>query len=989
MAGGYSPRSPSGRKGDPLCPGLGVHGSKQVGNGHSDKRIQANIQKWLAPIVKMSDCNQSPFLQGKRIDFGSRNKGTASEKCSVNSERFFPWLLGNDFSSCKKSMYRGMEASVQPQNVEQFPRNTSLQDGDPFFHNKCNGSRGLCSISGSEGCLFTHPDSSRIQKVSQIPLQGHQLPVERSSLRPFDLASSFHQSDGRTRRLGQVEGNQSVSIPRRLVIEAQKSTDSCASFNHTSETVSKIGTNTKSSQIGGGTVPEIFIPINLLRHGKRAYFSESEVVPRIKNFNSRTNQQEAGPSNFLAKNSGKTGVGCKTGSFGPITLPKDPDSTKSLLETEFRSPPRLSPYWTDKPGSALVDPGRQCLPGGPPLEGGASVDSDHRCFSRRLGGAHPGFGSLRRMEQSISPHKYSGIVVNKTQFNSISERCGPQDHKTVNRQYFGPCLSQSSRRNSFRGTEQLGDRDPFILQGSQNLSGNSPYSGETEYKGRSVVKKAKTSTIRMVSEQKCSEPSVLPVGNTSGGPICNTGKQGGPNFCISVPRRESAGSRRSVNKMAKRSSLCLPSTSTSSFNIKEISKGGRGNDSNSNCVPKKKLVPGRVVPGSRPSTKVTSLGGPGVSRITKGSPQESSKPRPTRLEVISSSIRDLGVSGAAVDRVSKPQRQSTIIQYESRWKLFVAWCKGRKVDFLNPTIPLILDFLSYLKDNRNLTPQTIQTYRAMLVSTFKFSHPFLVENSLLRDFMRRIWLENPLKRKFFPDWDLKRVLESLKRFPYEPIEKAQLKFITGKLAFLLALASARRRSELHAIQCDDKHIVFTKEKGNTVVYLWTSPGFLAKNQKPSSLPTPMKIPSLEEFSGGDKQEMLLCPVRALKAYLKATKNNPLRKSKEPSRLFLPIKEGKKEISPTTMSSYIVLPINLTYNRFAKDLDIHAHQLRGVAASLAHLRGVSLDMILKAAFWKTPTVFILFYLQDLAAVSEGLNRLGPLVAAQQTLIQKSK
>ena len=205
------------------------------------------------------------------------------------------------------------------------------------------------------------------------------------------------------------------------------------------------------------------------------------------------------------------------------------------------------------------------------------------------------------------------------------------------------------------------------------------------------------------------------------------------------------------------------------------------------------------------------------------------------------------------------------------------------------------------------------------------------------------------------------------------------------MAFLLALATARRRSEIHAIQCDDKHIVFSIENNNTVVRLWTGPGFLSKTQKPNTLPTPMIVPSLEAISGGEKGELLLCPVRALKVYLKATKDHPLRKSKKPSRLFIPFKEGvKTEISTVTMSRYIVMPIVLAYTRFASDLDIHAHQVRGVSASLAHLKGISLNNILNAAFWKTPSVFIMYYLQDLAAVSQGLNRLGPVIAAQQVV-----
>ena len=130
----------------------------------------------------------------------------------------------------------------------------------------------------------------------------------------------------------------------------------------------------------------------------------------------------------------------------------------------------------------MVDPGGQCLQRDTPREGGASADFDHRCFSRKLGGAHPRVKGLQRMGQPIAPHKTLELLSNKTKIDGISEKCGPQDHKTVNRQYFGPCLSQSPRRDSLRGNNRLGDRGTSILQGAQNLSGNSPYSVETEYK---------------------------------------------------------------------------------------------------------------------------------------------------------------------------------------------------------------------------------------------------------------------------------------------------------------------------------------------------------------------------------------------------------------------------------------------------------------------------------------------------------------------------
>ena len=45
-------------------------------------------------------------------------------------------------------------------------------------------------------------------------------------------------------------------------------------------------------------------------------------------------------------------------------------------------------------------------------------------------------------------------------------------------------------------------------------------------------------------------------------------------------------------------------------------------------------------------------------------------------------------------------------------------------------------------------------------------------------------------------WDLGIVLEALSKHPYEPLREASLKHLTLKTVFLLAMASARRCSEL-------------------------------------------------------------------------------------------------------------------------------------------------------------------------------------------------
>ena len=66
--------------------------------------------------------------------------------------------------------------------------------------------------------------------------------------------------------------------------------------------------------------------------------------------------------------------------------------------------------------------------------------------------------------------------------------------------------------------------------------------------------------------------------------------------------------------------------------------------------------------------------------------------------------------------------------------------------------------------------------------------------------------------------------------------------LTQKIAFLLAMATARRVSEIHAFAVVSEHLRFNKLDGS--VLLRTQPGFLAKNQVPSECPDEILVPNL-------------------------------------------------------------------------------------------------------------------------------------------------
>ena len=64
-----------------------------------------------------------------------------------------------------------------------------------------------------------------------------------------------------------------------------------------------------------------------------------------------------------------------------------------------------------------------------------------------------------------------------------------------------------------------------------------------------------------------------------------------------------------------------------------------------------------------------------------------------------------------------------------------------------------------------------------------------------------------------------------------------LRALTLKTVFLLALASGRRRSEIHALSVSDGLLKVSK----TEAVLRTSPGFLAKNKVVGSVAAPISI----------------------------------------------------------------------------------------------------------------------------------------------------
>jgi integrase len=303
------------------------------------------------------------------------------------------------------------------------------------------------------------------------------------------------------------------------------------------------------------------------------------------------------------------------------------------------------------------------------------------------------------------------------------------------------------------------------------------------------------------------------------------------------------------------------------------------------------------------------------------------------------------------------------------------------VDPLKASIPIICDFLLSLF-GRGYEVGTIRGYRCAIASTLKHCGRSIGTNTDVTDLISSLALERPAHQRTVPAWDLALVLKALTEPPFEPLERADMKILSYKTAFLLALATGSRVSELHAI--DEKSIAFSE--GHLEVSFAPAIQFLSKTQKAEDVQralTRISVKSLSAFVDDRmREDRTLCPVRALRFYMNKTKH--VRKGS--TRLFLSFFAPHAEVTKATLSTWIKRTVKLAYrhspgndNAFGQ---IRAHDVRGLATSWAFKNSVPLVDVLRAGSWKNHTTFTNFYLKDLTSIQDGLRSLGTLSVAQQ-------
>ena len=367
------------------------------------------------------------------------------------------------------------------------------------------------------------------------------------------------------------------------------------------------------------------------------------------------------------------------------------------------------------------------------------------------------------------------------------------------------------------------------------------------------------------------------VGRATGRLVCDIRQQTTHQVCIAVSGPQGRVDGHHVGALGQREgpTVCFPAIQDGpSSSAEDRSVTGRQGDSDRSTATGSFMVSGgdvSVPRGSNPAVRWGSKSADSRRPDWRRGDKNSSLPvvKSTRVETLRAILRAKGHSREAAHMMSRSP-DSSLQVYESHWARFVSFCRSKRWHVFRVRSHHFSTYTMHLFRD-GLLPATIISHRTSVASVLRHWVYDSAADPHIKLLIKAFRLERLVQRRIMPKWDLHLVVSSLLKPPFASECDIQgefsddvipLKWQTMKTVFLLALASARRRSYLHALSVSPGRCVFSRgaTQRQLVVSLLPEPGFLAKNQLPSHAPEWISVPGIAHFNPSEVVRML-CPVR--------------------------------------------------------------------------------------------------------------------------------
>ena len=888
--------------------------------------------------------------------------------------------------SCSKTATK-MAPSDRFISVKSPSVDPHVQDGDSGNNKKFPEKRRVALLDRYSRRLPTCTYAPKVLQIPEISDKTRSVSLQISPFRHSYCSPRIHHSSQRGKTSSQSSRDLHAPISRRLASQRSNKRAMLSRYTQTSGSCSEIRLDSEFREVGTQTLSKFDLFGLQIRPQKRqsstfrqetSKTTKSHLLVQAKPLH---NPQKAHGSNRALGLSGEDSPSRKA-----------PYETLSMVPQKLLAIPRIlreqNPNHPRHPETPkVVGIRRKSIKRLSTAPIRASDPDFYRCFKDRVGGPSRSKVHVRELDSKrvSATYQYFRAQSSIPSSKGLSGCLGGQTNTHMYRQLKRGFLHKQTRWNKVleHGSTRLENLLLDKPKGSPDKG--EACSGKPKCDSRLPIQERLYHKNRVEPTPKSLSGDMSNMAHTSSGHVCHIPEQEIAKVHLSCARQQSLADRCTQPILGSPGRICISSNTYPPPGDPEDEHISLHNDPGSPRMARDVMVLGADRASNSTTSKTPSHRKSSKTATLK---QISHKPRTSEPSCLAPKLKDKkspGFSTEVESRIKAPQRPSSRKVYTSRWTLFSKWCDTNKVDIKKPSVAQIADFLLYLFKDKQLKPSTIAGYRIAIADGLGTYGSSISNSRELSRLISSFHRDRPKIDTHIPPWDLSLVLTALTKAPFEPLEETSMKHLTLKTVFLLALASGKRRSEIHSWLF--KSILFNSDDSKVTVS--PSPAFLAKNQLASEGPSsiqPVVIPALSPLLAPDlTEDRSLCPLRCLKIYLDRTKD--LRQGKD--LIFISFKKGfSKDISKATISQWIKTTVKLAYEQADQELlqlkKVKAHDVRSLAASLAFKGGVPLDDLLVSCYWRSHGTFTNFYLKDICWHNDKVFTLGPIVAAQHII-----
>lgn len=878
-----------------------------------------------------------------------------------------------------------METSPRRKRPEQICASNTIQDGNHTVGYQFPEGRRLDGVPRSPGRILSCTYPSEIKEIPTVCVQRQGFSIQGSLLRPINSPTSFHKDDGSNCEMASLRGNSHFPLPRRLADPVSVKRPMHEGPTKDPFSYRRIGTHSKSSKVTTLSISRLDL------------FGSSDELSSFSGFSDVSKDREMPAESEIPD--GSQDLFCQ-GMDEPFRHPliardvrqsgEATHETSSVLPTaDLEQEERhgfvcFSSIHSSKARPVMVERQEQTRSRFVTETEEPRPDVVLRRFRRGLGSNIGGSSSVRQLVfiPTGLAHKCERVEGNTSSLGIFRASGGKQKDSSALGQLHSSGVREETRRHSLLLSVRDRKRPAFVGGNQEHRASNSLHPGSSQRKSGYPQQVTPGHSDGMDPPPESLPRPVEGLGNSHVRPVRNEGKPQTTSLLLSCSRPGSISGGCHAPGLVGSLPLCFPSLQDAGRSPEKVSSTQRCvNDPYSSMVARKIMVSRATGESSGLAKEVAIQTRPSVPVAQQKVPQEPVRSKSDRVQTLERLYRRRGFSRRVAQAMARSTRPSSTKVYQAKWKRFREWCSESGVSSTSTTLSQVADFLLFLHKEKKLAVSTIKGYRSMLAAIFRNRGIDLSSDKDIAELLKS-FATTKGKSLRVPHWNLDVVLKWLTSKSFEPLSSCSVRNLTKKTLFLLALASAKRVSEIHAL---DKRVGFCADKAVVSFTL----GFLAKNENPSNpWPREFPIPSLSSLSGRET-ERLLCPVRALKFYLDRTRS--VRGTHD--FLWCSTKNPKNPLSKNGIA-FLLKELIQEAHKELRDVDfplvkVRPHEIRAIATSLAFKKNMALKDILSSTYWRCSSVFASHYLRQIQTTYEDCSTLGPFIASDTVMGKETR